>query len=236
MRGDFEIKTNTSLSCNSLNSLYENGVMLGNYSCSTATDSANSTTLHQTSNPRNNSTSSGSNGASLGSSGSSGSSVSSGSPSSGLSSGGKAGIGVGVGLGGALLLGGAIGLFVRRRRKTLKGPSAEHIAEKDGSGMERANMLGNDGQKHELEQPLGEMPVGKEAHELPAKHGSVEVGRNASTKGPAGIESRHEMPANEEPAETKMDGGEESKDLEAETSDQRDTVREPKEPRNDHRT
>ena len=193
VRGDFEIKTNTSLSCNSLNSLYENGVMLGNYSCSTATDSANSTTLRQTSNPRYNSTSSGSNGASPGSSGSSGSS---GSPSSGLSSGGKAGIGVGVGLGGALLLGGAIGLFVRRRRKTLRGPSAEQIAEKDRSGIDRANMLGNDGQKHELEQPLGEMPVSKEAHELPAKHGSVEVGRNASTKGPAGIESRHEMPAN----------------------------------------
>ena len=84
------------------------------------------------------------------------------------------------------------------------------LPEADSSEIERAAMLDTNGEKHELEQPIGEMPSGKTAlaQELPAGHGETELGRSASTKMPPGIESRHEMPANESPVvpeETKDD-------------------------------
>ena len=72
-------------------------------------------------------------------------------------------------------------------------------SEVDGVGLDRAAMLGNDGGKHELEQPPQELPASRdaEAPEMPAEHGKSELARNASSKTPPGIESRHEMPAQE---------------------------------------
>ena len=115
-----------------------------------------------------------------------------------MSTGAKAGIGVGVAIGALLLICGVV-LLLRRRRSKRKSGNSNMPAEKDGAEVDKAAMLDSDVQKHELEQPTQEMPIGNEAQELPAKHGNVELGRNASTKAAPGIESRHEMPANETP-------------------------------------
>ena len=111
----------------------------------------------------------------------------------------QAGIGVGVGVGGVLLL--VAGAYFWRRRRRNKSTPAEWPdpnTEKVGTEVDRGAMLGDDGQRHEMEQPLSEMPIGGEAQELPARHGEAELGRNASKNAPAGIESRHELPANED--------------------------------------
>ena len=99
----------------------------------------------------------------------------------------KIGVGVGVGVGGALLVTGLAFLALRRRRYAKSAPAETH-SEKDGVEVDRAAMLGNDGEKHELEQPLAQMPLGNEAQELPAEHGQSELAHAWSTKAPAGIE------------------------------------------------
>lgn len=89
-------------------------------------------------------------------------------------------------------------LYVRCRRTTrLSNTPTGHLAEKHGEGIDRAATLGTNGQEYELEQPLGGVPNGKEARELPTKHGVVEVGSLSSRKRRS-VESRPEMPANEE--------------------------------------
>jgi len=120
--------------------------------------------------------------------------------SSGLSTGAQAGTGVGVTCGVLVIAGLIFWNFRRRRlaaRKLDQKALPDYMAEKDGTEVEGAAMLGTEGQRHELEQPLTEMPLGHEAQELPAKHGRVEVGRSLSSKAPEGIEQRHEMPTDE---------------------------------------
>ena len=115
--------------------------------------------------------------------------------SSSLSAGAKAGVGVGAGVGGALLIAAAIAVVVlkRRRKDRLVTGQPENV----GAGEKDARiMLGNDTQRHELEHPAVQLPEGREAQELPAKHGQGELGRSTSGK-PLGVESRHELPANE---------------------------------------
>ena len=115
----------------------------------------------------------------------------------GLSDGAKAGIGVGVGVAGALTVALLVFLLWRRHKKNRKPPLPK-FPEIDGSEIDDANMLGNDVEKFELEQPIAQMPLGKEAQELPGDHGTSEVGRSVSTRvTAAGIESRHEMPTDE---------------------------------------
>lgn len=123
-----------------------------------------------------------------------GGSMSSSSASSGLATSAQVGIGVGVGVGCALLL--AVGAYLLwRRHRRSRNASAQAIREKDETEMPQPAMLGNDGQRHEMEQPVSEMPTGGEAQELPARHGQAELGRSASSKLADGIESRHEMAA-----------------------------------------
>ena len=118
----------------------------------------------------------------------------SGSASGGLTSAEKAGIGVGVGVGGVVIIV-ALTLLIRRRRSRKKRGEATPHVEKDGSEVDRAAMLSNDRQRHEMEQRPEELPVGGEAQELPAMHGDAELGRNTSNKAWQGVESRHKMPA-----------------------------------------
>ena len=116
-----------------------------------------------------------------------------------LSTGAKAGIGVGV-TAGVLAILGCAALFYLRRHRSAKHTNrpTDPLVEKDSTEVDIAAMLSTDGQRHELEHPLMEMPLGNEAQELPAKHGTTELGRSPSSKMPDGIESRHEMAANEE--------------------------------------
>lgn len=167
------------MSCDSTNSIYQDGLVDGQYSCRTANESSDASTLR------------------IASSGADDSTNNNGAPNGTDTAAGQEsdnsmaiGAGVGVGVGVPLLLALAGWLWWRRRRTARRdSSSAQALQEKDGSEVDRGHMLGYDVQKHELEHPLGEMPIGGEAQELPAKHGQVEL--------PAGIDSRHEMPAEE---------------------------------------
>lgn len=196
------------MSCDPFDKLVQNGVVAGTYNCTTESDVANAEASNDSEETPADTT---------------GTSDSNGNPSdqqedsntSALSTGSKAGIGVGVGVGGCLVLA-VVFLFLRRRRQpkqTLDSdPDSELLQEKDGMEIDGAAMLGNDVQKFELEQRTEELPAGIELQELPAKHGKVELGRSLSKDAPAGIESRHEMPANEDPPldDIKKDYGSES--------------------------
>lgn len=105
------------------------------------------------------------------------------------------GVGVGVGVGGALAIAGALWFFLRRR-KIAKHPQSPRAAEVDGSEVDRAAMI-DGGDKHELQQPTGELPSGVQAQELPAAHGESELSRQGSRKSPDGLHSQHELPSNE---------------------------------------
>lgn len=199
VRGSFFFQTTADMSCDELNTYWEDEVIAGRYNCTTASDSvfkdpqidSRAITDEDASSNEATSDENASNG-----SGSSGNEQTSDDQSEGLSRGARVGVGIGVGCGVGAVVGSLVGLwFHRRNNRRQKGPPAEEIVEKDGSEVDGANMLGNDVQKFELEQPLGEMGTGAEAQELPAKHGVVELDRSASTEGPEGIESRHEMPA-----------------------------------------
>lgn len=111
----------------------------------------------------------------------------------GVSSGTKTGVGVGVGIGVALLAA-CLGAFVFRRRRQRKKSSTEPHLEKDGTELDRAAMLGNGGQRTELEQPPEQMPLGNEAQELPGEHGKSELPHHESDR-IQNIDSRHELPA-----------------------------------------
>lgn len=113
-----------------------------------------------------------------------------------LSKGAKVGIGLGVG--GSIVLT-TLTFLIRWRCRKRKADLTALLAEKEGFEVDGAAMLSNDEQKHELEQPLSEMPLGREAQELPAKHAISRCGTSMSGKTPEGTYLRHELPANEEP-------------------------------------
>lgn len=178
VRGAFDIESSKAMSCSSLEKLDRKGVFKGKFTCASKSDSADSSGL--SSGPKSSTTGGG---------------ATPPKSSGGLSEGAKAGIGVGVGVGGAVLLA-ALAFLIWRRRKN-QGDASTLPAEKDGAEADKAAMLGNDGQKTEMEQPPAEMALGKEAQELPAGHGNTELGRGISATAPEGVESRHEMPADE---------------------------------------
>lgn len=129
----------------------------------------------------------------------------------GLSIGARVGIGIGVGGGVGAIVGGIIGYLFDLRNKRRKAkqqydddpssPSGDLSGkpEMDGSGVEKGVLVGNDGQKFELDSPhtVGEMGVGNEAQELPSKHGASELD-DRGAKGwrgqPEGLDRTHEMP------------------------------------------
>ena len=115
--------------------------------------------------------------------------VSSQSADSGLCERAKIGIGVGVGLGVVLLL--ALGAYFlwRRKRKSGKKQWPNPAVEKDRNAQDGAAI--RNGQRHELEQPKTELPIGGEAQELPARHGKSDMGRSTSSPVIQGVESRH---------------------------------------------
>jgi hypothetical protein len=90
---------------------------------------------------------------------------------SGLSPGEKAGIGIGVGLGGVIILGvGALLLY--RRSKQDRSPPQLSEAGEVGVGKAGTQSL------HELGQEEKEMPTGKEAHEMPSPTIKAELAAN----------------------------------------------------------
>lgn len=193
--GIFNVNSTLDVSCDQFDQYYIDG-LVADYSCTRASDISNASMLSRASTTDSTTLSNGT-------ASSSGNGDTSGDQSQGLSTGARIGIGVGVGGGVGALIGGLIGLWFHRRKKARKASADEDIlAEKDGSGVDRAYMLGNDRQKFEMEQPMGEMGFDTAAQELPAKHGMMELDCNASTKGSPGIESRHEMPANEKSSKT----------------------------------
>ena len=181
--GSFVVESSKSLSCDRFDELYRNGVLQGDYKCSTAIDSA----VYAKS---------GSGGTPSTATSGSGEATQVSTPQKGLSAGAKAGIGVGVGVAGLLLLA-VLAYLLWKRQRARKPKPAEQVPEKDGTEVDRAAMLSQEAQKHELQQPPGEMPLGREAQELPAKHGHSELGKEVSTTSPESVEERHEMPANE---------------------------------------
>lgn len=193
--------------CGSFDTLAQNNVIKGTYTCDTASDSANGT---QAASTPGTSTSSGTASSSTNSVGN-GAQPSESADSSGLSGQTRAGLAYGLGVGGGcLLVIAAIVWFVLRKRRQQRIP--QPLPEADGAEIDRAAMLDSEGEKHELEQPAQELPSGPLAQELPAKHGETELGRSTSTMKPPGIESRHEMPANETPLPADVHGEDRNED------------------------
>ena len=194
VRGSFSINSTHDMPCDSFDQYYTNGLIAGDYNCTTRSSTSDASQLSRAS--TGDSAISSSSTDSAASSAGDGSGVPRDTESQVLSTGARIGIGIGVSGGIGALVGSLIGLLLYRRAKARKNKAAgEVVLEKDGSEVDRGYMLGNDVQKHELEHPISEMAIGGEAQELRAKHGMMELGRSTSTKGPAGIESRHEMPA-----------------------------------------
>ena len=185
VHGSLEIRSSEAMSCDSFDKLaLDGGLTSSQYHCETASDSRD-----LSSNPKDIAASDGR----------------SSSPASGikhtsesLSEGTKIGIGLSLGVGGALVLA-ASALLVWRRRRKHKASRTALLADKDGFEVDRAPMLSNSGQKHELELLRSEMPLGNEAQELPAVHGKSELGMSVSRTNQEGIDMSHEMPVNEEP-------------------------------------
>ncbi|EMC93968.1 hypothetical protein BAUCODRAFT_150200 [Baudoinia panamericana UAMH 10762] len=182
----FNITSQQALSCDSFDTLYQEHAISGNYTCASLTDRGGiAAARNSSSGIASNSTVSTLSGT-----------------QQGLSSPAKTGVGVGVGLGGAaLLLAIVLGVIYLRRKRNTKSQSADALPEADGKEIERAVMLDGN-QKVELETPVAELHSGKRAlaQELEAQEGDVELGRSPSSAAlPPGIESRHEMPANEVP-------------------------------------
>lgn len=171
--GTFLISSSRDLDCSQYDRLEDNSVTRGSYECyanqpddvlgnNTATgtpDTPNSTDMTGTANE----SSDGDHG------------------QNGLSTGAKAGIGVGCAAGFLVLAGGLFLFF--RRRKRVSGRGSKHLQpemlrEKDGDAYGRVAMLGDDGQYHEMGQPPAEMPAGIEPRELSAAHGMTEMDGN----------------------------------------------------------
>ena len=192
VRGAFHVISTAAMSCDPFDGLYSEDVIKGNYQCRTLNDQGNTTRSAASTTSSAAATATG------------GSTNTTETPRSGLSAGKKVAIGVGVGVGvggGGILLALGIAFYLWRRRRNRPEPS-KLPPEVDGTEVDRAAMLGNGAEKYELEQPREEMAAGKLAQELPAAHGETELDRRASTKLPPGIESRHEMAANETPSPT----------------------------------
>lgn len=189
--GNFTLNVWREIPCHVFDTIYTDGVVKGNYNCTTPLDHSDGIQLKagstsdeaQEAKEKKN-----------------------------------AGLGIGLGLGGLFLaFGGAVCFYlVRRRRKQREqrkqdrkddvdagvveeigpAPGTGGLAEKDGAEVEKTAMLdGRDVEKFEMDQPMTEMGTGAEAQELPAKHGRTELPERPSAKGAVGIEQRHEMPA-----------------------------------------
>ncbi|GAB7361937.1 hypothetical protein MBLNU230_g1975t1 [Neophaeotheca triangularis] len=190
--GAFTLNSTGDMACDGLNNLYTDGVIGGEYSCRTANDFADAALLSERASSDNDN----SDGGSVSPDNDSDESNNS---SNDNSTALGAGLGVGIACFIALLAALYFFFWWRPRRQKRKRPQSPQavLAEKDGEGLDRAAMLGDDGQRHEMAQLPEEAPLGNEAQELPAKHGQVELGRGAPAKSPEVVEERHEMPANE---------------------------------------
>lgn len=109
--------------------------------------------------------------------------------SSALSTGGKVGIGIGVVAGMAALAGGAVLLYLRRRKQ--KGEALKSIDEPEKGEKGQGNLA----ELHHDESHI-ELPNGDEAQELPAGHGVSEVseGRKVQGRKIHEIPGTHELP------------------------------------------
>lgn len=134
----------------------------------------------------------------------------------GLGTGARVGIGLGVGGGVGAIVGGIVGYLFQLRARARKAKYQDGNAssgatsekpELDGSGADRGVLVGNDGQKVELETPhtVGEMGVGGEAQELPSKHGASELDDRDVKGQPEGSERTHELPGNDVSAGDRKD-------------------------------
>ncbi|KAK4551292.1 hypothetical protein LTR86_011248 [Recurvomyces mirabilis] len=86
------------------------------------------------------------------------------------------GIGVGVGVGGAVLLL-VVGAFCLKQRHRRQKQICAPPAELHGTELDRATMLSNEGEKHELEHVPQELPASEAglSQEAPAQHGESEA-------------------------------------------------------------
>jgi hypothetical protein len=181
--GTFDIApANSSFNCDAFDAYKKNNVIKNDYRCN-GTHSDPSATAFNSAIPSASSTSGGDN-----------NNTPTNQPSDlALSTGGKAGIAVGAVAGVAALAGGALMLFLRRRKqqkaaslKSVDGAEKFEKAEKDGNAI---------GELHHNAVPYIEMPNGGEAQELPAGHGVSEVteGRNVQGRNIHEIPGTHEL-------------------------------------------
>lgn len=203
VRGALYLNSTRDMSCDRFDEYESRGIVKGTVDCITASDRSSSgdsgANGNSTASAGDNSTSSHGAGSNTSSSGLGDGGAVDGQSQS-LSTGAKAGIGIGVVAGVGAICGLLFWLWFRRRaqaRKKASETAGDAMSEKDGAEVDAAHLLSNDAQKHEMEQPPGEVGTGREGHEMPAKHGDSELDRSASTKAPEGIESRHEMSADQ---------------------------------------
>ena len=100
-------------------------------------------------------------------------------PPSGLSTGAKAGIGVGVGLGGvALLVAGGVFLYWRRKRRHSAPPYQPPMA--TAPDLDQPQTKSSQQSPYEFEQPAIKhgMPVGRQVQEWPGQYGTYELPTN----------------------------------------------------------
>ena len=98
------------------------------------------------------------------------------------------GVGAGVEVGIPALLAAVLWQWWRRRLPARQARSTERARQATARvQVDRAHMLGNDVQKHELEQPWAGWPTGDASQELLARHGRGELDRNTSATGYVGV-------------------------------------------------
>jgi hypothetical protein len=177
LQGSITINSTAAMSCDAFDQLKEDGVIQGQYSCTTASDRSSVAASSNSSSGGSASSSSvgGSNTGNRGSFARSGRR---------LSTGAIVGIAMGVVLAFLLLLGGVFGFISRYRRLKIESKIPLAATGRGDEDFDPPSVY----EKRSSPDPTGapqpsEMATGQEAHELPAAHGTSELDKEAPTSG-----------------------------------------------------